>query len=65
MLGDLKNSASAAQVNEASAASQTVQLVEGLLSTLNASVTSSASADNTTSILQSVYASKSGLDVFA
>ncbi len=49
VLGDLKNSASAAQVHEGNAASQSVQLVEGLLSTLNASATSSTSAANTTS----------------
>ncbi|MGA9389800.1 MAG: hypothetical protein WBV69_05070 [Candidatus Sulfotelmatobacter sp.] len=65
VLGDLKNSASAAQVNEATAASQSVQLIEGLLATLNASVSSSGSTDNTTPILQSVYAGKSGLNVFA
>ena len=65
VLGDLKNSASAAQVNEATAASQSLQLVEGILGTLNSSTASSSSADNTTSILQSVYASKSGLNVLA
>jgi hypothetical protein len=65
VLGDLKNSASAAQVIEATAASQSVQLIEGLLDTLNASVSSTGSTDNTTSILQSVYAGKSGLNVFA
>jgi hypothetical protein len=65
LLGDLKNSASAAQVNEASAASQSLQLVEGLLGTLSSSTASSSSVGNTTSILQSVYASQSGLDVHA
>jgi len=63
VLGDLKNSASAAQVNEANAASQSLQLVEGLLATLNSNA-ASASAD-TTSILQSFYASKSGLNLLA
>jgi hypothetical protein len=65
VLGDLKSSASAAQSNEANAASQSVQLVEGLLSTLNSSATSSASTDTTTSILQSFYAGKSGLNLIA
>jgi hypothetical protein len=64
VLGDLKNSASPAQTNEANAASQSVQLVDELLSTVNSGV-SSSSADLTTSILESVYASKSGLNVSA
>lgn len=66
VLGDLKNTASAAQTNEATAASQSLQLVENLLSTLDTS--NAASSDNydaTTSILQSVYAAKSGLNVLA
>ena len=65
VLGDLKSSASAAQVNEATAASQSLQLVEGLLSTLNADTTSSSNANNTTAILESVYGSSSGLNVLA
>jgi hypothetical protein len=65
VLGDLKTSASAAQVNEATAASQSLQLVEGLLSTLNAQTTSSSSTDNTTALLESVYGSSSGLNVLA
>ncbi|MGA8201707.1 MAG: hypothetical protein WB814_16690 [Candidatus Sulfotelmatobacter sp.] len=65
VLGDLKTSASAAQVNEATAASQSLQLVEGLLSTLNAETTSSSSTDNTTALLESVYGSSSGLNVLA
>jgi len=68
VLGDLKNTASPAQINEATAASQSVQLVEGLLSTLNstgtASPASSSSADFTTSALQNYYAKKSGLNAF-
>jgi hypothetical protein len=68
VLGDLKNTASPAQTNEANAASQSVQLVEGLLSTLNStstsSFTSSSSADLTTSLLQSYYGNKSGINVF-
>ncbi len=63
VLSDLKGSASAAQVNEANAASQSLQLVEGLLSRLDSSTASSA--DNTTSLLQSVYASQSGLNELA
>ncbi len=65
VLSDLQGTASAAQLNEASAASQSVQLVEELLSTLNETTSSSTALDQTTSILQSVYASKSGLDVVA
>ncbi len=65
VLGDLKTSASAAQVNEATAASQSLQLVEGILSTLNADATSSSSTDNTTALLESVYGSSSGLNVLA
>ncbi len=65
VLGDLKSSASAAQVNEATAASQSLQLVEGLLSTLNADTTSSSNANNTTAILESVYGSSGGLNVLA
>jgi hypothetical protein len=63
--GDLSNSASTAEVSEDTAAAQSLQLVEGILSTLNPSTVSSSSIDNTTSILQSVYASQSGLDVLA
>jgi hypothetical protein len=65
VLGDLKTSASAAQVNEATAASQSLQLVEGLLSALNADTTSSSNTDNTTAILESVYGSSSSLNVLA
>lgn len=65
VLGDLKTSASAAQVNEASAASQSLQLVEGILSTLNADATSSSSTDDTTALIESVYGSSSGLNVLA
>jgi hypothetical protein len=68
VLGDLKNTASSAQTNEANAASQSVQLVEELLSALNSttasSLASSNSTDLTTSILQNYYGNKSGLNVF-
>ena len=62
---DLNNSAYAAQVSEANAAAQSIQLVEGILGALNTSTTTSSTIDNTTGILQSVYASQSGLDVLA
>jgi hypothetical protein len=65
VLGDLKNSASAAQTNEAIAASQSLQLVNGLLSTLNSTAAPSTRTDTTTSILQSYYAAKTGLSVIA
>jgi hypothetical protein len=63
VLGDLKSSPSAAQVNEATAASQSLQLVEGLLGTLNSNIASSA--DSTASLLQSAYASQTGLNELA
>lgn len=64
VLGDLKTSASPAQINEATAAAQSVQLVEELLSTVNASDTTST-ADTTTSLLESVYGSQSSLNLLA
>jgi hypothetical protein len=65
VLGDIKNSASPAQINEATAASQSLQLVEGLLATLNSDTAASTTVDNTTSLLQSFYAGQSGLNVLA
>jgi hypothetical protein len=65
VLGDIKNSASPAQMNEATAASQSLQLIEGLLATLDSNTASSATVDNTTSLLQSFYAGQSGLNVLA
>lgn len=68
-LGDLQNTAAPAQTHETNAASQSVQLVEELLSTVNSTNTSSTtapsstSADATISLLQSYYGSKSGLNV--
>jgi hypothetical protein len=64
--GDLSTtqSAYAAQINEGTAAAQSIQLAEGILGTLNANTVSS-SIDRTTALLQSVYARQSGLDVFA
>jgi len=62
---DLKTTSSPAQTNEATAASQSVQLVEELLSTVNSSSSSSSSSDITNSVLEQVYGSKSGLNVLA
>lgn len=64
---DLKTTASSAQINEANAASQSVQLIADLLSSLNASVgsSSSSSLDATTSLLQNVYGAQGGLNVYA
>jgi hypothetical protein len=66
VLGDLKTSAAPAQTNEATAAAQSLDLVNELLSTVNPSTSTSdisSNADLTTSILQSYYAGKSGLNV--
>ena len=63
--GDLKTSASPVLTNEANAASQAVQLVDNLLSPLNSNIAPTSSTDLTTSILENVYASKSGLNVMA
>jgi hypothetical protein len=59
---DLKTAADSSAVN---AASQSLQLVEGILSQLNPASSAATSTDNTTSILQSYYAGKSGLNVIA
>jgi ribosomal protein S20 len=61
---DLKNAPSPWQTNEMSAASQSVQLVQGLLSSLNSSTTSSLS-EMTNSVLEKVYGSRGGLNVLA
>lgn len=62
---DLKANATPSQTNESSAASQSVQLVAELLSTVSPSSNSSSSSgsDLTTSVLQQVYGSRSGLNV--
>jgi hypothetical protein len=60
---DLKNSASPTQTNEISAASQSVQLVQQILGSLDTSAASTT--DNTSSLLGQVYGSKSGLNVIA
>jgi len=59
---DLKNSNSPSQTNEINAASQSVQLVNELLSTLNVNSSTSAS-DSTTSVLERVYGSPGSLNV--
>jgi hypothetical protein len=62
---DLKNYPSPAETNEINAAAQSVQLVEALLSPLNPSASTSSNPDLTTSILESVYGSKSGVNLIA
>jgi hypothetical protein len=54
-----------ADTSAANAASQSLQLVEGILSQLNPTSSAATSTDNNTSILQSYYAGKSGLNVIA
>jgi hypothetical protein len=63
--GDLKNAASPSQTVEENAASQSVHLVEGLLSSLNSNGSSSSSSDTTNSLLESVYGNSGGLNVLA
>jgi hypothetical protein len=66
VLGDLKTTALPAQVNEAAAAAQSVQLVQGILGTLDSNSSGSSGNSNlTSSVLQSVYNSQGGLDVYA
>jgi len=62
---DLNGSSSPSRLNENGAASQSVQLVQELLSTVNVKSTSSGSSDSTTSVLQRVYGSTGGLNVLA
>ena len=68
VLGDLKNTASPAQTDEATAAAQSLNLVNELLSTLTPNASSGATpinSDLTSPILENFYASKSGLNVLA
>jgi hypothetical protein len=65
VLGDLKLTALPSQINETTAAAQSVQLVQGILSSLNSNGSSSSSANLTNSIPQSIYTSQGGLDVYA
>lgn len=60
---DLKTAPTPSQTNETTAAPQSLQLVQEILSTLNSSTTSST--DPTTSSLDSVYGSGSSLSVLA
>jgi hypothetical protein len=62
---DLKNSNSPSLTNEIKAASQSAQLVQELLSTVNASSPASSNSDTTTSVLDQVYGSPNGLNVHA
>ncbi len=62
---DLKSSASPSQTLETNVASQSEQLVAGLLESLNVNSSSSSNPDGTTSVLEQVYGSPSGLNVIA
>jgi hypothetical protein len=62
---DLKNPPSPSETNEINAAAQSVELVEALLSAINPSTASSSAPDLTTSILEGVYGSQSGLNALA
>jgi ribosomal protein S20 len=62
---DLKSSSSPVVTNEISAASQSVQLVDQLLNSVNSSSTSSTTPAAANSILESVYGSGKGLNVLA
>jgi hypothetical protein len=64
---DLKNSNSPSLANETATASQSTQLVAELLSTLNVNSSSSSSSttDATTSVLDQVYGSRTGVNVVA
>jgi hypothetical protein len=64
---DLNKVPSPSQTNEINAASQSVQLVHELLSSLNPSSppSSSGTSNGTTSVLEAVYGSKRSLNVLA
>jgi hypothetical protein len=62
---DLNTSNSPSQMNEFSAAAQSAQLVQELLSTVNVNTNSPDSPDYTTSVLQKVYGTSSGLNLKA
>jgi hypothetical protein len=64
---DLNKVPSPSQTNEINAASQSVQLVHELLSSLNPSSppSSSSTSNGTTSVLEAVYGSKRSLNVLA
>jgi len=60
---DLKSANSPSLTNETNTASQSIQLVSELLSSLNVNTSTSSTTDNTTSVLEQVYGSRSGLNV--
>jgi len=62
---DMKSSASPSQTLETNVASQSEQLVQELLSTVNVSSASSGTSDSTTSVLERVYGSGGSLNVHA
>jgi hypothetical protein len=62
--GRLKNAGSPSRTLQTSIASQSEQLVSGLLNSLNTSGSSPSASDNTTSVLSSVYGSSGSLNVF-
>jgi hypothetical protein len=67
---DLKGGGTPSEQNEINAASQSAQLVQELLTPLNANNSSSSTSgssisDETTSVLQRVYGTSSGLNVLA
>jgi ribosomal protein S20 len=62
---DLENSNSPSLANETATASQSTQLVAELLSTLNVNSSSSSNTDATTSVLEQVYGSRTGVNVVA
>jgi len=62
---DLNNSGSPSLANETDAASQAVQTVGELLSTLNVNSSSASISDSTTSVLERVYGTSGGLNVQA
>lgn len=63
VLSDLQDAPLPSQTNEAAAASQSLQLVQELLSSVNSSQASSS--DLTTSILEASYAAQNGVDLYA
>src|SRR5208282_2574751 len=60
---DLQNSTSPSQTNETNVASQSVQLVQELLSTVNLNGSSSSSSESATSVLERVYGNPGALNV--
>jgi hypothetical protein len=62
---DLKSATSPSLTVETNLASESVRLVQGLLSPLNSSSSSSSSPNDTASLLDAVYGSSGGIDVRA